>query len=203
MRVVLAVVLACALTADLSAQLRARLYASGFTSPVAIVQDPTDTAVQFVVQQGGRIRSVRAGTVGATDFLDISGAVQAGGEQGLLGLAFAPDYATSRRFFVNFTNRQGHTVVSRFRRSDNPLVADAGSRFDLRWNGAAGEPLINQPFSNHNISMSGSATAGPATTPNIGRRIPTSCSARCCAWTSASRTTIRSGIGFPRTIRSW
>ncbi|MQA28711.1 MAG: glucose dehydrogenase [Luteitalea sp.] len=138
------------LDADASAQLRSHVHASGFTLPVAIVQDPVDSEVQFVVEQGGRIRAIRAGTVVAADFLDVSGSVRSGGEQGLLGLAFAPDYSTSRRFFVNFTNRDGHTVVARFRRSDDPLVADAGSRFDLRWNGAGGEPLIAQPYANHN-----------------------------------------------------
>lgn len=128
----------------------ARAYASGFSSPLAFVQDPTDRTVEYVVQQGGRIRVVRSGTVLATDFLDLSRVVVSGGEQGLLGLAFAPDYATSGRFFVNFTNISGHTVVARFRRSaDNPLVADAGSRTDLRW-GPGGPAFIAQPFANHN-----------------------------------------------------
>src|SRR6185503_13809673 len=71
------------------------------------------------------------------------------GEQGLLGLAFPPDAAISQRFFVNFTNRGGDTVVARFRRSSNPLVADAESRFDLRWGGAS-QTVIEQPFANHN-----------------------------------------------------
>jgi hypothetical protein len=53
-------------------------------------------------------------------------AVVAGGEQGLLGFALPPDTATSGRFFVNFTNRSGDTVVARFRRS-SPVVADIGS----------------------------------------------------------------------------
>jgi glucose/arabinose dehydrogenase len=150
MRVVLITALMCWLATDLPAQVRSRVYASGFSSPVAIVQDPTDAAVQFVVQLGGRIRPVRSGTVIAPDFLDVSAAVQAGGEQGLLGLAFAPDYVTSRRFYINFTNRQGHTVIARFKRSDDPLIADAASRFDLRWNGAGGDAVIAQPFSNHN-----------------------------------------------------
>ena len=71
-----------------------------------------------------------------------------GGERGLLGLAFAPDYASSGRFFVNFTNAAGHTVIARFRRSSDPLIADPTSRFDLRM--AAGLAVIAQPFSNHN-----------------------------------------------------
>ena len=70
--------------------------------------------------------------------------------QGLLGLAFAPDYATSRRFFVNFTNKSGDTVVARFRRSSSATIADPASRFDLRWGGAGGQAFIAQPFANHN-----------------------------------------------------
>ena len=127
--------------------LRAVVYASGFVLPVGIVQDPTNRSVQVVVQQGGRIRVVRAGTVLPADFLNLTSAVLSGGEQGLLGLAFAPDYATSGRFYVNFTNRNGDTVVARFRRTSDPLVADPNSRFDLKWNGT---PLIAQPFANHN-----------------------------------------------------
>src|SRR5215210_1964423 len=150
MRLALAVLVGCGCAIDAAAQLRTRVYASGFSAPVAIVQDPTDRNVQFVVEQGGRVRVVRDGTVLPTDFLDLTTQVVSGGEQGLLGLAFAPDAATSRRFFVNFTNRQGHTVVARFRRSADPLVADPASRFDLRWGGAAGAAFIAQPFANHN-----------------------------------------------------
>jgi glucose/arabinose dehydrogenase len=127
---------------------RFRVYASGLTSPVAFVQDPTNSTVQFVVEQAGRIRVVQSGVVQPTDFLDLRGAILAGGERGLLGMATAPDYASSGRFFVNFTNPQGHTVVARFRRSANPLVADPASRVDLQW--PSGLRYIEQPYSNHN-----------------------------------------------------
>src|SRR5204863_785984 len=61
---------------------------------------------------------------------------------------FPPD-ASNPRLFVNFTDRSGNTVVARFRRSANdPLVADPGSRFDLRW--STGLAFIRQPFANHN-----------------------------------------------------
>jgi glucose/arabinose dehydrogenase len=126
--------------------IRARVYASGFSSPLAFVQDPLDRTVQFVVEQGGRVRAVRSGIVQTNDVLDLSNAVTSGGERGLLGLACARD----GRLFVNFTDRAGNTVVARFRRSANPLVADPASRFDLRWNGANGPAFITQPFSNHN-----------------------------------------------------
>jgi glucose/arabinose dehydrogenase len=126
---------------------RAVVYATGFTTPLQIVQDPTNRSVQFVVEQGGRIRAIRAGTVVPGEFLNLSNAIRAGGEQGLLGLAFAPDYASSGRFYVYFTNRDGHVVVARFRRSSDPLVADPSSRFDLKLGGNA---FVFHPFSNHN-----------------------------------------------------
>src|SRR5688572_13881388 len=139
----------CGLPASLHAQLRTRVHATGFTTPVAFVQDPLDRAVQFVVEQGGRIRALRNGALLPADFLDLRSAVRSGGEQGLLGMAFAPDSASTGRFYVNFTNGSGHTVVARFRRSGSAVVADAGSRFDLRW-GAARVAFIEQPFANHN-----------------------------------------------------
>jgi glucose/arabinose dehydrogenase len=129
--------------------LRAQVHVSGLTAPVAFVQDPTDRAVQYIVEQGGRIRAARNGALLPADFLDLRGVVRSGGEQGLLGMAFPPDAAGSGRFYVNFTNASGHTVVARLRRSTNPVVADPASRFDLRW-GASRSPFIAQPFSNHN-----------------------------------------------------
>ena len=127
------------------AQLRATVYASGFVNPVAFVQDPADPSLQFVVEQAGRVRALRNGTVLAADFLNLSGVVRAGGEQGLLGMAIAAD----GRAYVNFTNSAGHTVIARFRRSADPAVANAGSRFDLRL-GPGGSAVIPQPFANHN-----------------------------------------------------
>ena len=142
------VVAALVFPLDVHAQLRAQVYASGFASPVAFVQDPTDRGVQFVVQQSGRIRVVRNGAVLSSDFLNLTSAITSGGERGLLGLAFAPDYASSGRFFVNFTNTSGDTVVARFRRSADPVVADPSTRFDLRLGGS--DRFLDQPFSNHN-----------------------------------------------------
>lgn len=137
-----------ALAAPAYAQLQGQVYASGFQSPIAFVQDPTDRAVQYVVQQTGRIRVVRNGVVLPTDFINLSGVIDCCGERGLLGLAFAPDYASSGRFYVNFTNTAGDTVVARFTRSSVPVVANASSRFDLQLEGT--RRLITQPFTNHN-----------------------------------------------------
>jgi glucose/arabinose dehydrogenase len=129
--------------------LRGELVAQGLTFPVAFVQDPSMSNVQFIVEQGGRIRTLVNGQY-APDFLNLTGIVLLGSESGLLGLAFAPDYAASGRFYVNFTRHSdNHTVIARFNRSaGNPLVADPASRFDLVWPG--GLAYIEQPFSNHN-----------------------------------------------------
>jgi glucose/arabinose dehydrogenase len=146
-----ATVLMTGATLHLQAQtaLQSRVYARGLSSPVAFVQDPTNAAVQFVVEQAGRIRVVQSGTVLATDFLDLRGAIAAGGERGLLGMAFSPDYAATGRFYVNFTNPSGHTVVARFVRATSaPPAANPSSRFDLRW--PSGLRYIVQPYANHN-----------------------------------------------------
>jgi hypothetical protein len=95
----------------------------------------------FVVEQPGRIRVLQPGAAGATTFLDIRGRVRHDNEQGLLGLAFHPQYATNGRFFVNFTRKSdGKMVVAEFRVSDDPDVALTAST-----------PILatEQPFTNH------------------------------------------------------
>jgi glucose/arabinose dehydrogenase len=137
-----------ALPAAAAAQLRAELLVSGFVQPIAVVQDPSQPNVHVVAQQNGLVRVVVNGALGGT-FLDLTTQTIGQGESGLLGFAFAPDYATSRRFFVNFTNLDGDTVIARFeRRVNHALEADPDSRFDLIWPG--GLPFIDQPFPNHN-----------------------------------------------------
>src|SRR3954451_19049234 len=79
--------------ATASAQLRLVPYVSGLSAPVEFVQDPSSPGVQYVVQQGGRIRVVQSGVLLPTPFLDVSTVITSGGERGLLGLAFPPDYA--------------------------------------------------------------------------------------------------------------
>ena len=139
--------LACLAAVPASAQLRSATYVSGLTNPVAFVQDPSNAALQFVLEQGGAIRVIQNGALLPTPFATIS-PIGSGGERGLLGLAFSPNYASSRRLYVCFTNTSGHITVARLRRSaGNPLVSD-GSRFDLVWPG--GEPFIRHPISNHN-----------------------------------------------------
>ena len=130
-----------------SSQMRSQVVVEGLANPVAFVVDPADHSTFYVVEQRGTIRTVRHNTVSPSLFLDLRASISAGGERGLLGLAFPPDAVDSRRFYVNFTNLDGHTVVARFtRRADGQV--DPDTRFDLRW--PDGRRYIEQPFSNHN-----------------------------------------------------
>ncbi|MHB8810973.1 MAG: PQQ-dependent sugar dehydrogenase [Desulfobulbaceae bacterium] len=98
----------------------------------------------FIVRQNGQIRVWKDKSVLPTAFLDIAGLVVAGGERGLLGLAFHPDYRNNGLFYVNYTRGgDGATVVARYSRSAaNPDVADPLSAAILL--------TVPQPFANHN-----------------------------------------------------
>ena len=96
----------------------------------------------FLVEQGGLVRVLKDGVELANPFLDIENRISAGGERGLLSLAFAPDYKSSGYFYVWYTDQVGSTVLSRFSVSGNPDVADAGSEETIL--------TVVQPFSNHN-----------------------------------------------------
>lgn len=126
-------------------QIRSEFFVGGLTLPVAIVQDPAIAGIMYVVEQRsgnvGRIRIVQNGSLLATPFLSIS-PVSTGSEQGLLGMALAPDFPSSGHFYVNYTDGAGTTNIVRYTRSANPLVADPGS--------ASVVLRIGQPFSNHN-----------------------------------------------------
>jgi len=123
-------------------------YATGFTAPLGFVQDPTDPQVQFVLEKNGLIRTIVAGVVQPTPFLDLTAQVTTDSERGLLGLAFPPDAATSGRFYVNYTDRPlGNTVVARYTRSA-PRIGNPASRFPMVW--STGEAFIRQDFANHN-----------------------------------------------------
>ena len=99
----------------------------GLSSPVGITHAGDGTGRLFVIEQVGRIRLVKNGVLQATPFLNISTRISAGGERGLLGLAFPHDYARKGHFYVYYTNPAGDIVISRFRRGADPDVADAAS----------------------------------------------------------------------------
>ncbi len=124
---------------------------NGFDSPVDVANAGDGSGRMFVVEQAGRIRLVKSGALFERPFLDITGRIASGGERGLLGLAFHPDYPTDPRFFVNYTDRDGNTVISQFTVSGaDPDLGDPDSEVVLLH--------IAQPFANHN---GGAVVFGP------------------------------------------
>ncbi|AXG70915.1 soluble aldose sugar dehydrogenase YliI [Kordia sp. SMS9] len=117
-------------------------FANGFTRPVDI-KHANDSRL-FIVEQDGIIKILNPdGTTNATPFLDIDARVRStGNEQGLLGLAFDPNYTINNRFYVNYINNSGDTVIARFTTSANPNIADDTSEEILL--------TISQPYINHN-----------------------------------------------------
>ena len=114
----------------------------GFVDPVLVTNAGDGSGRLFVVEQAGRIRIIDGGTLLATPFLDLRGAISSGGERGLLGLAFHPNFATHPYIYVNFTDRNGNTAINRYRVSADPNVVDRAS---------GGRILtISQPYANHN-----------------------------------------------------
>jgi len=116
---------------------------SGLRDPLALTHAGDGSGRLFVAEQEGAIRIVRDGALIDEPFLDISQRISSGGERGLLGLAFHPDFPTDPRFFVNYTDTSGDTSVSSFVVDPaNPDRADPGSEVRLLF--------IAQPFANHN-----------------------------------------------------
>lgn len=110
--------------------------------PLAIANAGDGSGRLFVAEQGGRVYIIDGGAVGGP-FLDISGQVSSGGEQGLLGLAFHPDFPADPRVFVDYTDTSGDTVVSSFTVDPgSPDVAMAGSEVVVL--------AVDQPYANHN-----------------------------------------------------
>ena len=135
--------------------------ASGLTQPLFVTAPPGDSGRLFIVQQNGRIRILNliTGTLNSTPFLALSG-LQTGGEQGLLGMAFDPNYAANGKFYLNFTVPggafgNGVTHVSQFTVSANPNIADPTSERILL--------TFDHPQANHNGGWIGfSPRAGDA-----------------------------------------
>jgi glucose/arabinose dehydrogenase len=127
-------------------QLTTELVASGLARPVFVTAPPGDKDRIFIVEQRsgstGRIRIVdrATGVLNPTPFLSIAG-LSTGSEQGLLGLAFHPDYANNGYFYVNYT-AGGFTYIERYTVSADPDVADATSATPIM--------QFAQPYTNHN-----------------------------------------------------
>ncbi len=119
---------------------------TGLDSPVLVTHAGDGSHRLFVVEQPGRIKVLTPGSTAPRVFLDISAKVLAGGERGLLGLAFHPRYELNRRFFVNYKRQtDGATVIAEYRTSaTDPNVAETNETVML---------IVPQPFSNHNGGM--------------------------------------------------
>jgi glucose/arabinose dehydrogenase len=116
---------------------------TGLRQPTDVVAARDGSDRLFVTEKAGRIRVIDGSGVLPTPFLDISSLVGSGGsEQGLLGLAFSPHYAQNRRFFVNYTDVHGDSVVARYQVSDDPNAADPASATQILF--------VGQPAANHN-----------------------------------------------------
>jgi glucose/arabinose dehydrogenase len=127
---------------QMAAAVQARLVtvAGGLAEPVALTAAPREPRRMYVVEQRGTIRVIDRGRLRPGFFLDIRRLVLSGGEQGLLGLAFHPNYATNRRFYVHYTNRGGDTRVVEYRSNGTrALTGTARQLFALA-----------DPYSNHN-----------------------------------------------------
>ena len=118
--------------------------AGGLTDPVAIANAADGSNRLFVLEQRGTVRIVRNGVVSPTPFLNITSLVTSGGEQGLLGIAFPPGFASGKTFYVNYTNRSGigNTSIASFRVGSDPELADPATRTEILG--------LVQPFANHN-----------------------------------------------------
>jgi len=125
------------------AALQFQAIATGLTNPIGITHAGDNSGRLFITLQGGQIVIFDGAQVLATPFLDIQSLIGSGvGEQGLLGLAFHPNYETNGFFYVNYTNHKGNTVVARYHVSAAPNIANPASRrIILRQ---------TQPFANHN-----------------------------------------------------
>jgi glucose/arabinose dehydrogenase len=118
----------------------------GFRQPLFLTHPGDGSGRMFVVEKGGAIRIIKGDQLLPTPFLDLTSRITASGsEQGLLGLAFHPGYAENGRFFVGYTDRQGHDTVQRYEVSADPDRADPTSGVTLL--------SIDDPAPNHNGGM--------------------------------------------------
>jgi glucose/arabinose dehydrogenase len=122
--------------------------ARGLSEPVQVTAPRNEARRLYVVEQRGTIRVLQSGKLRAGFFLDVRDRVVAGGEQGLLGLAFDPAYGSNRFVYVNYTDRNGDTRIVRYK-TNGARVLPGSARLLLR---------IDQPYANHN---GGNVAFGP------------------------------------------
>jgi hypothetical protein len=137
----LAPLVLAALAPFAEAQVTTKLLVGGLTRPIWAGAPRGDARV-FIALKSGPVRVFANGALLPTHFLNLNGQVSTGSEQGLLGVAFHPNYAQNGFVYVNYTNLNGDTVVSRFTVSADPNVVDPTSEFVIL--------RQTQPFDNHN-----------------------------------------------------
>ena len=129
---------------------RPRPLVSGLAAPLFVTGVKGQPGRLYAVEQGGLIRVIERGKITSTPFLDLRSVVTAGGEQGLLGLAFHPQYPKTKRFYVQHTARNGDTRVVEYRASGTrALPGSARLLFSSR-----------DPYGNHNGGMLAFGTDG-------------------------------------------
>lgn len=116
---------------------------SGLSQPVHITHADDGSGRLFIVEQSGHIRIVKNGILLSQPFLNITSRVSFSGERGLLSVAFPPNYASKKYFYVYYTNVSGNIVVARYRLSTNPDVANSSNQEVIL-------TINHQQFPNHN-----------------------------------------------------
>ena len=186
--------------------LRAIVYASGLSLPVAIVQDPTNAAVQFVVEQGGRIRAIQAGQVLPTDFLDLRSARSAPAASA--GCSAWRSRPTTRRAAGSSSTSPTRAATRSSHASRDPPTRSsptAASRFDLQFGGTpVHRPAVREPQRRppgvrpRRLPVHRAGRRRLRKRPrSIARRTRPSCSARCCGSTSTSANGDPNGYRVP------
>jgi len=125
--------------------LEANLVTSGYSSPLYLASPPGDNTRLFIVEQSSaRIKIYKPASGSTITFMDIGSIVGSGSERGLLGMAFHPNYATNRKFYVSYTNNSGSSMLVQYLRSASSQ--DAGDTSSA----ATIYGPVSQPYSNHN-----------------------------------------------------
>ena len=128
-----------------SISLSSELVSDGFKKPVFVISYPTDASILYVVEQAGRIIVLDSGQKKSEPFFNINKRVvnpfRPGDERGLLGFAFHPDYENNKKFYINYIDNDGHTIVSEF---------IAQSKYKADHNSERVLLKLEQPYGNHN-----------------------------------------------------
>ena len=171
---------------------------SGLDAPLDVAVRPADPEAMYVAEQAGRVRVVRDGVVAATPYLDITGQVQAGGERGLLGIAFHPD-PEDGRLFVYYTALDGAQVLSSFGSTLDADAADPESETMIL--------RMEDQFGNHNggalSGLTDTCTSGRATAAEPETRSDRAEASIRCSPRFSGSTSIAPGRTAPPTGSPW